>query len=81
MGILTFVHIMTSCSSYIVFPWKGIWKVKVPWHLSFVWTIAWHKILTGDNLRLRGFDFVDWCIVCCCVEIVDHLLLHCEKTH
>ena len=36
----------------------------------------------GDNLRLRGFDFVDWCIMCChCRETVDHLLLHFEKAH
>ena len=34
----------------------------------------------GDNLRLRGFDFVDWFIMCrCCGETVDHLLLHCEN--
>ena len=35
----------------IVFPWKDIWKVKAPQHDSFfVWTIAWDKILTCDNL-------------------------------
>ena len=35
-----------------------------------------------DNLRLRGFDFVDWCIMCrCCGETVDHLLLHCGKAY
>ena len=40
------------------------------------------KILTGDNLRRGGFDFVDWCIMCChCGETVDHLLLHCEMAH
>ena len=74
-----FVRIMTSYSSSIVFTWKGIWKVKAPLHVSFfVWTVAWNKILMGDNLRLRGFDFVDWCVMChYCVEIVDHLLLHC----
>ena len=49
----------------IIFPWKGIWKVKAPWRLSFfVWTALWDKILTGDNLQGRGFDFVDWCIMC-----------------
>ena len=33
-------------------------------------------------MRLRGFDFVDWCIMCCrCGETVDHLLLNCEKAH
>ena len=32
----------------------------------------------GDILRLRGFDFVDWCIMHrCCGGTVDHLLLHC----
>ena len=48
----------------------------------FVWTIAWGKILTGDNFRIRGFAFVDCCVMChCCSEFVDHLLLHCAKTH
>ena len=48
----------------IIFPWKGIWKDKAPTHVSFfVWTATWEKIFTGDTLRCRGFDFVDWCIV------------------
>ena len=65
-------------SSSITFPWKGIWKVKAPRRVSFfVWTVTWNRILTGDNLSLKGFDFVDWCIMCrCCDETVDHLLLH-----
>ena len=47
-------------SSSIAFPWKGIWKVKAPRRVSFfVWTATWNRILTGDILRLRGFDFVD----------------------
>ena len=30
----------------------------------------------------RGFDFVDWCIMCrCCGETMDHLLLHCRKAY
>nr|XP_023927128.1 uncharacterized protein LOC112038539 [Quercus suber] len=53
--------------SPITFPWKGIWKVKAPPRVSFfVWTAGWEKIPTGDNLRGRGFDFVDWCIMCHC---------------
>ena len=45
---------------HIIFPWKGIWKVKAPRRVSFfVWTAVWDKILTGDNLWGRGFDFVD----------------------
>ena len=47
-------------SSLVVFPWKDIWKIKVPRRVSFfVWTVAWDKILTGDNLQVRSFDFVD----------------------
>ena len=42
----------------------------------------WNKILTSDNLRLRGLDFVDWCIMYRrCGETVDHLLFHCEIAH
>ena len=81
--IRSYYHKLHSSSS-IVFPWKGIWKVKASQCVSFfVWTsAAWDKILTGDNLRLRGFDFVYWCIMChCCGETVDHLLLHCEKAY
>ena len=49
----------------IIFPWKGVWKVKAPRRVSFfVWTAVWDRILTGDNLRDRGLDFVDWCIMC-----------------
>ena len=50
-------------------------------HVSFfVWSAAWEKILTGDILRCRGFDFVDWCILCCSNgETANHLLLHCGK--
>ena len=47
-----------------------------------MWTAAWDKILKGDNLWNKGFDIVNWCIMCrCCGETVDHLLLHCEKAH
>ena len=43
----------------IIFPWKGVWKVKALRHVSFfVWTAVWDRILTGNNLRGR-WDFVD----------------------
>ena len=52
-----------------LFPWKGVWKVKAPWRVSFfVWTTVWDKILTSDNLRGRGIDFVDW-IICCFIVV------------
>ena len=43
-----------------VFTWKAIWRAKAPRRVSFfVWCVAWNKILTGDNLRLRRLDFVE----------------------
>ena len=48
----------------------------------FVWTVAWRKILAGDNLRRRGLSIVDWCCMCWhSGETVDHLLIHCEKAY
>uniref|UniRef100_A0A7N2MU62 Reverse transcriptase zinc-binding domain-containing protein n=1 Tax=Quercus lobata TaxID=97700 RepID=A0A7N2MU62_QUELO len=65
--------------------WRSIrvWKVKAPRRVSFfVWTAIWDRILTGDNLRGRGMDFVDRCILCRSNgETVDHLLLHCGKVY
>ena len=47
-----------------------------------MWTAVWDRILTGDNLRGRRIDFIDWCIMCRCHgETVDHLLLHCGKAN
>ena len=70
-------------SPLIVFPWKAIWKAKAPRRVSFfVWCVAWNKILTGDNLRLRRLVFMDWCIMCRhCGETVDHLLFHYEMAY
>ena len=73
-------YIKLRDSPSVVFPWKGIWRVKVPQRVSFfVWSVVCNKMLTGDDLRLRGIDFVDWCIMCHrCGETMDHLLLHCK---
>ena len=67
----------------IIFPWKGVWKVKDPRRVSFfVWIAVWDKILIGDNLRGRMMDFVDWCIMFQCNgETEDHLFLHCGKAN
>ena len=39
-----------------VFPWKAKAPRRVPF---FVWCVAWNKILTGDNPKLRRLVFVD----------------------
>ena len=80
--IRSFYNKLTDSPS-TVFPWKAIWRAKAPRRVSFfVWCVAWNKILTRDNSRLRRLVFVDWCIICChCGETVDHLLLHCEMAY
>uniref|UniRef100_A0A2N9IHE7 Reverse transcriptase zinc-binding domain-containing protein n=1 Tax=Fagus sylvatica TaxID=28930 RepID=A0A2N9IHE7_FAGSY len=61
------------------FPWKSIWKAKVPPRVAFFsWTAALGRLLTIDNLRKRHLILVDWCCMCKrSGESVDHLLLHC----
>ncbi len=42
-----------------------------------MWTVAWDRILTCDNLRKRGFVLAGWCCLCKAAdESVDHLFLH-----
>ena len=61
------------------FPWKSIWKAKVPPRVAFFsWTAALGRILTAENLRRRLVIIVNWCCLCKVDgESVDHLLLHC----
>ena len=38
------------------------WKAKAPRRVSFfVWSAAWGKILTCDNLMRRGYSMAGWC--------------------
>lgn len=62
-----------------MFPWKSIWKMKVPSKAAFfVWTTSLDKILTTDNLRKKVI-VLDWCCMCKKLgESVDHLLVHYE---
>uniref|UniRef100_A0A2N9EED7 Reverse transcriptase zinc-binding domain-containing protein n=1 Tax=Fagus sylvatica TaxID=28930 RepID=A0A2N9EED7_FAGSY len=64
----------------VSFPWKSIWRVKAPPRVAFfIWTVAWGRILTCDNLMQRGYTMVGWCCMCRCDgETVEHLLLHCS---
>ena len=65
--------------SSILFPWKIIWKAKVPpWVAFFSWTAAWGKALTIDNLRKCGLILQSWCCMCKRNgESVEHLFVHC----
>ena len=61
------------------FPWKSIWKQKIPSRVAFfVWIAALDKCLMIDNLQKRNVWILDWCYMCkCSGESVDHLFLHC----
>ena len=65
------------------FPWKGVWKAKIPKRVAFfVWTAVHGQILTLDNLMVRGRILVNRCCMCHRnEETVDHLLLHCPIAH
>uniref|UniRef100_A0A2N9IF49 CCHC-type domain-containing protein n=1 Tax=Fagus sylvatica TaxID=28930 RepID=A0A2N9IF49_FAGSY len=53
------------CPPYVLFPWKIIWKAKVPPRIAFFsWTAALGKLLTIDNLRKHHLIIVDWCCLC-----------------
>uniref|UniRef100_A0A2N9F8S0 Uncharacterized protein n=1 Tax=Fagus sylvatica TaxID=28930 RepID=A0A2N9F8S0_FAGSY len=46
------------------FPWKSIWKVKVPPRIAFFsWTAALGNLLTIDNLRKRNLIIIDWSVL------------------
>ena len=61
------------------FPWRHVWKAKVPSRVAFfIWTTSLGEILTTDNLRRRRVIILDWCCLCKANgESVNHLLLHC----
>ena len=66
-------------SPMVIFPWKSVWCSKVPRRVCFfVWSVAWRRILTCDNLIRRGYTMTSWCCMCLCNgESVDCLLIHC----
>ena len=61
------------------FPWKSVWRSQAPLRVAFfIWTAVRSKILTLDNLGMRGMIVVNRCWLCEMEgESVDHLLLHC----
>ena len=78
----SYYHAIQEASNSL-FPWKGVWKPKIPKRVAFfLWTAAHGQILTLDNLMLKDRPLANWCCMCCCdKESIDHLLLHCPVTH
>jgi hypothetical protein len=69
-----------ACKEEASFPWRSIWRTKVPLKVAFfAWSAALGKILTLDNLRKRRVIVIDRCCLCKMNgESVDHFLFHCE---
>uniref|UniRef100_A0A2N9GY75 Reverse transcriptase zinc-binding domain-containing protein n=1 Tax=Fagus sylvatica TaxID=28930 RepID=A0A2N9GY75_FAGSY len=72
---------LLSSPSIRSFPWKSVWKSKVPPRVAFFsWTATLGKILTIDNLRKHGLDFGGIGAACArkSGESPDLLFLHCK---
>nr|XP_016457810.1 PREDICTED: uncharacterized protein LOC107781590 [Nicotiana tabacum] len=63
-----------------LWPWKLIWKTKLPTKvMCFTWIALKGAILTQDNLCSRNFQLVNRCYMCLDnSESINHLLLHCR---
>ena len=72
-------YLCLNVSTFVKFPWKGVWKSKAPPRVAFfLWTAVWGKILTNDNLRKRRVVLVDWCCLCKNAgESLDRIFFHC----
>jgi len=54
-----------NSNTLLSFPWKTLWKLKVPTKVSFfLWIVALGRILTTDNLRRHPLVVFDWCCMC-----------------
>uniref|UniRef100_A0A2N9J7B6 Reverse transcriptase zinc-binding domain-containing protein n=1 Tax=Fagus sylvatica TaxID=28930 RepID=A0A2N9J7B6_FAGSY len=63
----SFYHVLRAPPA-ISFPWKCIWSVKAPPRVAFfMWTVAWGRILTCDNLKKKGIVMtaLDFCFQEC----------------
>ncbi|KAM3251621.1 hypothetical protein P3L10_005691 [Capsicum annuum] len=63
-------------------PWKLIWKVKIPYKVAcFSWVVARKAVLTHEVLKKRGFHLCSKCYMCEEEsETIIHLFLHCKLT-
>ena len=65
-------------------PWKLIWKTKIPYKVScFTWFLAKQVVLTQENLMKRNIQLSHNCLLCGEeeVETVNHLFLYYRITN
>ena len=72
-------------SNNCFFPWKSIWKRKIPSRVVFFCLDCCFRGMHGEcmtiaNLRKRKVWILGWCYFRKCNgESVDHLFLHCKN--
>ena len=67
--VSSYYHLLVDPSDNI-FPWKGIWKQKVPSRVAFfVWTAALGESLAIDNVRKKRYGL--WISVLCASVMVN----------
>ena len=66
--------------NYIDFPFKFLWKVKVPPKINvFLRLVEHNNVLTKDDLMIiRGWIGNSKCAFCFINETVDHPFIHCS---
>jgi len=80
MGIFLFVLFMRLYGFHPLClslgkPYGGLRPLRPLESVLFLWTAAWSKILTCDNLIKSSYSIASWCYTCHCNgEAVDHLL-------
>ena len=71
-------YLSLSSTPNTLFPWKLVWRSKIPPRVAFFsWIAALGKILTLENLWYKGVAVVDWCYMCKKSGELVNYLLHC----
>ena len=62
--------------------WKALWKFSsIPKVDIFIWTLLQNNILTGENLKRKGWEGPSRCPLCNrAKETVEHLFISCDFT-
>ena len=63
-------------------PWETIWNFpSIPKIDIFIWTLLHNSIMTGDNLKRKGWEGPSRCSLCNhAEETIEHLFISCEFT-
>ena len=77
--IVKVMYRVLDCSPFMPFPHCSIWNPIVPPNMGFfTWEASGGKVLTLDQLKIRGRKLTNRCFLCeDDEETIDYLLVHC----